>query len=72
MQRQRAWLKDYYDDMQRFLQPESYGNFPSRDLKNWAHAYYGKNLEQLSVVKRNVDPGNLFRFEQSIPLAPKR
>ncbi|WP_229417121.1 FAD-binding oxidoreductase [Massilia sp. Root418] len=72
VQRQRAWLKDYYNDMQRYLQPESYVNFPNRDLKNWAQAYYGKNLEQLSAVKRHVDPGNLFRFEQSIPLAPKR
>jgi hypothetical protein len=72
VQRQRAWLKDYYDDMQRFLQPESYVNFPSRDLKDWAQAYYGKNLDQLSEVKRRVDPGNLFRFEQSIPLARKR
>lgn len=72
VQRQRAWLKEYYDDMQRFLQPESYVNFPNRDLKNWASAYYGSNLAQLSEVKRRVDPGNLFRFEQSIPLAPKR
>lgn len=72
VQRQRAWLKEYYDDMQRFLQPQSYVNFPNRDLKNWAQAYYGKNLEQLSAVKRQVDPGNLFRFEQSIPLSPKR
>jgi hypothetical protein len=69
VQRQRAWLKDYYDDMQRFLQPESYVNFPNRDLKNWAQAYYGTNLKQLSEVKRRVDPHNLFRFEQSVPLA---
>lgn len=67
--RQRAWLKDYYDDMQRFLQPESYVNFPNRDLKNWAQAYYGDNLARLCAVKRDVDKGNLFRFEQSIPRA---
>ena len=68
VQRQRAWLKEYYDDMQRFLQPESYVNFPNRDLKNWARAYYGKNLDRLSGIKQHVDKNNLFRFEQSIPL----
>jgi hypothetical protein len=68
VRRQREWLASYYADMQRFLQPESYVNFPNRDLKNWARAYYGGNLERLSQVKREVDPHNLFRFEQSIPL----
>jgi hypothetical protein len=68
VRRQRDWLASYYADMQRFLQPESYVNFPNRDLKNWARAYYGGNLERLSQVKRQVDPHNLFRFEQSIPL----
>jgi hypothetical protein len=68
VRRQRDWLASYYADMQRFLQPESYVNFPNRDLKNWARAYYGGNLERLSQVKREVDPHNLFRFEQSIPL----
>ena len=65
---QRQWLADYYADMQRFLQPESYVNFPDRDLKNWAQAYYGCNLKRLSDVKRRVDPTNLFKFAQSIPL----
>lgn len=72
VRRQRQWLSDYYDDMQRFLQPESYVNFPNRDLKNWAQAYYGDNLARLSQVKREVDPHNLFRFAQSIPLSAKK
>ncbi len=68
VRRQQAWLSDYYADMQRFVQPESYVNFPNRDLKHWAQAYYGGNLASLSRVKRQVDPHNLFRFAQSIPL----
>ena len=40
--RQREWLASYYADMQRFVQPEAYVNFPNRDLKNYAQAYYGK------------------------------
>jgi hypothetical protein len=65
---QRDWLAAYYADMQQFVQPESYVNFPDRDLKDWARAYYGCNLARLSEVKNRYDPGNFFRFAQSIPL----
>jgi len=67
--RQRAWLTDYVADMQRFLLPESYVNFPDRELKDWQTAYYGSNLARLRSVKRRYDPDNLFRFPQSIPPA---
>lgn len=69
MRRQQAWLSDYFADMQRFMLPQSYVNFPSRDLPNWARAYYGDNLAQLMRVKKKYDPHNLFHFEQSIPIA---
>lgn len=69
VQRQQAWLTDYQADMQRFVQPRSYVNFPNRDLPNWASAYYGSNLQRLSQVKTKCDPGNLFSSPQSIPLA---
>jgi len=65
--KQREWLANYYNDMQQFVQPESYVNFPDRDLKDWAKAYYGCNLRRLSGVKRTYDPSNLFSFAQSIP-----
>jgi FAD/FMN-containing dehydrogenase len=67
--RQQKWLSDYYNHMQQFLLPQSYVNFPSRDLPEWQHAYYGDNLPKLSRIKREVDRENLFRFEQSIPPA---
>jgi hypothetical protein len=66
---QLDWLSSYQADMQRFLLPQSYVNFPNRSLANWAGAYYGANLARLSHVKRKYDPGNLFSFSQSIPLA---
>lgn len=65
---QRNWLRAYYEDMNDFVQPESYVNFPDRELKNWAQAYYGSNLPRLSEMKRKYDPDNVFKFAQSIPL----
>ena len=41
-------------------------NFPDPDLKHWARAYYGTNLERLLSIKARYDPGNLFRFRQSL------
>ncbi|GAB0118510.1 FAD-binding oxidoreductase [Acidisoma sp. 7E03] len=65
---QRDWLADYAADMQRFLLPRSYVNFPDRGQADWKTAYYGDNLSRLSAIKRRYDPGNLFSFPQSIPL----
>jgi FAD/FMN-containing dehydrogenase len=43
-------------------------NFPDPDLKDWPRAYYGTNLERLLSIKARYDPGNLFRFRQSLPV----
>ncbi len=67
MRRQQAWLTEYFEAMQPYMLPQSYVNFPSRELPNWARAYYGSNLERLKRVKRQYDPANLFSFAQSIP-----
>jgi hypothetical protein len=64
---QRSWLRDYHEDMRRFLQPGAYVNFPMRDFKDWASAYYGPNLQRLVGIKRRYDPDRIFRFPQSIP-----
>lgn len=68
--RQRSWLKDYYGAMQPHVLDKTYVNFPSRNLTNWAHAYYAGNLERLQNIKWAFDPNSVFRFEQSIE--PKR
>jgi FAD/FMN-containing dehydrogenase len=43
-------------------------NFPDPDLTEWAHAYFGANLNRLLSIKARYDPENVFRFHQSLPV----
>jgi hypothetical protein len=43
-----------------------YPNFPDPDLKDWAHAYYGKNHSRLRRIKAKYDSDGFFRFHQSL------
>jgi hypothetical protein len=43
-----------------------YPNFPDPGLQNWETAYHGANLTKLRQVKHHYDPGNWFRFHQSL------
>ncbi|KAG0001724.1 hypothetical protein BGZ80_007665 [Entomortierella chlamydospora] len=60
------FLADYtanYDTTVR-----GYQNYIDIDIPNWKTAYYGQALPRLTQIKASVDPSNLFRFPQSIPL----
>jgi FAD/FMN-containing dehydrogenase len=63
------WLEGYHAAMQPYLSGGAYQNFPDRTQADWPQAYYGENLPRLVEIKRTWDPGNLFRFGQSIPRA---
>ena len=54
--------------MRPHLSGEAVQNYADPALGNWSKAYYGANLARLVKVKQAVDPGNLFRHSQSIPL----
>jgi FAD binding domain/Berberine and berberine like len=62
-----TWLSGIRQDMHEFMTGGAYVNSPDRDLTDYLHAYYMDNLPRLMEVKRRYDPGDVFRFEQSIP-----
>ncbi|KAF9984440.1 hypothetical protein BGZ75_003977 [Mortierella antarctica] len=67
------WMNDMYkeflEDFRAHYGPvRGYQNYIDREIPNWQEAYYGSALPRLKQIKRAVDPGNTFRFPQSIPL----
>jgi FAD/FMN-containing dehydrogenase len=63
-----AWVKQARTTMRPHLSGEVVQNYADPALTGWNKAYYGAHLTRLTEVKRAVDPTNLFRHSQSIPL----
>ncbi|WP_433477523.1 FAD-binding oxidoreductase [Spirillospora sp. CA-142024] len=61
-----AWLSATHDAMEPYIGGAAYVNYIDAGLKNWAHAYYGPNVDRLRKVKAAYDPGRLFRFPQAV------
>jgi FAD/FMN-containing dehydrogenase len=70
IQRNRAWLTHFFNQVRPFGSGGAYVNYIDPALKTWQHAYYGSNLARLKRVKKAYDPDNVFHFPQSIPVAP--
>ena len=43
-----------------------YRNYPDINFPNWETAYFGKNYGKLQQIKSQLDPEDLFHFEQSV------
>ncbi len=66
--RAQAWIAEFSEALQPYVDG-AYVNVPNAGMANWATAYWGTNLDRLRSVKSKYDPGNIFRYEQSIPPA---
>ncbi|KAG0205973.1 hypothetical protein BGX28_002523 [Mortierella sp. GBA30] len=69
------WMNDMYDEFLADYRASGYDsivrgyqNYIDLAMPNWAEAYYGQALPRLKKIKAAVDPSNVFRFPQSIPL----
>ena len=58
-----------YAAMRPFVSGAAYVNYPDVDLPDYPTAYWGANLPRLKQIKVAVDPDNVFRHAQSVPLA---
>jgi FAD/FMN-containing dehydrogenase len=65
-----AMMRTLYASMRPFVSGGCYVNYCDLDLGGgYAKAYWGDNLPRLMQIKAQVDPKNLFRHAQSVPLS---
>jgi hypothetical protein len=65
-----AMMRTLYASMRPFVSGGSYVNYCDLDLGDrYAKAYWGDNLPRLTKIKNQVDPKNIFRYAQSVPLS---
>lgn len=66
----QAWLDGFMNLAAGFFNGRMYQNYPLRGLANYRQAYWGEAFDRLLRIKVKYDPGNFFRFEQSISPEP--
>jgi FAD/FMN-containing dehydrogenase len=63
----RAWLARSWELIHPWGAGRVYPNFPDPELDGALAAYHAGNLDRLVRVKAAYDPGDVFRFPQSVP-----
>jgi hypothetical protein len=65
-----AMMRTLYNSMRPFVSGGCYVNYCDLDLGDgYAKAYWGDNLARLMKIKAEVDPKNIFKHVQSVPLS---
>ncbi len=65
-----AMMRTLYASMRPFVSGRCYVNYCDLDLGDgYAKAYWGDNLPRLMKIKAAVDPKNIFKHAQSVPLS---
>ncbi len=60
------WAREYWEAVHPFSGGGAYVNFMMEEGPDRVRATYGPNYERLARLKREYDPGNLFRVNQNI------
>ena len=64
-----AMMRTLYASMRPFVSGRCYANYCDLDLgEGYAKAYWGDNLPRLMKIKATLDPKNIFRHAQSVPV----
>ena len=65
-----AVMRALYESMRSYVSGGAYVNYCDLDLGDgYAKAYWGDNLPRLTKIKAEVDPKNIFKHAQSVPLS---
>jgi len=71
---QRQKVQPYLDDFMTLLDPmgngESYQNYPRLSQTDYRQRYWAEQFPRLLSIKRKYDPGNIFRYAQSVSPEP--
>ncbi len=61
------WASEFWQALRPYGDG-AYVNVPNASAADWEREYYGVNAARLRMVKATYDPGNVFSFEQSVPV----